>query len=403
MGNQRLGFHWGLIFVLGLAVQCNAGVTSTYRRRLEASADMPLDADVFQLFDDDNPDIPQQIHITQGDYDGSAVIVSWITQNDVATSTVHYGTLSYRQHSAQGNVTQYKYSNYTSGYIHHCTLMDLEFNSTYGGTISANGSVRTFSFTTPPEPGPDVPYTFGIIGDLGQTFDSNSTLTHYNANPNAAALLYVGDFSYADNYPNHDNVRWDTWGRFIESSTAYQPWIWTFGNHELDFAPEIGESIPFKPVSYRYQTPYSASGSTEQYYYSVRRASAHIIVLASYSSYGEQNSDSLADCSHACAMHRVSNIAYNITNANCSPVSDNNAPVYITVGDGGNAEGLSTEMTQPQPSYSAFREASFGHGIFDIKNKTHALFEWHRNQDGDNVVADSLWLTNRYFNPTKDS
>ncbi|KAJ3687123.1 hypothetical protein LUZ61_016287 [Rhynchospora tenuis] len=366
MGNQRREFYWGLIFVLGLAVQCNAGVTSTYRRRLEASADMPLDADVFQLFVDDNTDIPQQ----------------------------------------------------------------------------------------------DAPVLGTFLGDLGQTFDSNSTLTHYNANPNAAALLYVGDFSYADNYPYHDNVRWDTWGRFTESSAAFQPWIWTFGNHELDFAPEIGESTPFKPVSYRYPTPYSASGSTEQYYYSVRRASAHIIVLASYSSYGKytpqyswlqselkkvnrtvtpwlivlmhapwyssykshymegetmrvqfeawmvQYKVDVVFAGHVHAYersHRVSNIAYNITNANCSPVSDNNAPVYITVGDGGNAEGLSTEMTQPQPSYSAFREASFGHGIFDIKNKTHALFEWHRNQDGDDVVADSLWLTNRYFNPTKDS
>lgn len=44
--------------------------------------------------------------------------------------------------------------------------------------------------------------------------------------------------TYADNY-NHDNNRWDTWGRFLERSAAYQPWIWTAGNHELDFAPEL--------------------------------------------------------------------------------------------------------------------------------------------------------------------
>jgi len=36
-----------------------------------------------------------------------------------------------------------------------------------------------------------------------------------------------------------DNVRWDTSGRFIERSTAYEPWIWSTGNHELDYAPEI--------------------------------------------------------------------------------------------------------------------------------------------------------------------
>lgn len=54
-------------------------------------------------------------------------------------------------------------------------------------------------------------------------------------------------------------------------------------------------------------------------------------------------------------------------------------------------------MTQPQPSYSAYREASFGHGTFDIKNRTHAYFSWHRNQDGFSVEADSLWFYNRYW------
>ena len=79
-----------------------------------------------------------------------------------------------------------------------------------------------------------------FAGDLGQSYDSNITLTHYEKNPTKGqAVLFVGDLSYADNYPNHDNVRWDTWGRFVERSVAYQPWIWTAGNHEIDFAPEI--------------------------------------------------------------------------------------------------------------------------------------------------------------------
>lgn len=37
---------------------------------------------------------------------------------------------------------------------------------------------------------------------------------------------------------------------------------------------------------------------------------------------------------------RISNIAYNIENGLCSPRNDEYAPVYITVGDGGNQEGL---------------------------------------------------------------
>jgi len=60
-------------------------------------------------------------------------------------------------------------------------------------------------------------------------------------------------------------------------------------------------------------------------------------------------------------------------------------------------------MTQPQPDYSAYREASFGHGIFEIKNRTHAHFSWHRNQDGYAVEADSLWLHNRYWLPVRET
>lgn len=52
-------------------------------------------------------------------------------------------------------------------------------------------------------------------------------------------VLYVGDLSYAKDYPFHDNARYDTWGRFVERNAAYHPWIWTAGNMELDFAREL--------------------------------------------------------------------------------------------------------------------------------------------------------------------
>lgn len=48
---------------------------------------------------------------------------------------------------------------------------------------------------------------------------------------------------------------------------------------------------------------------------------------------------------------RISNIAYNVVNGLCTPIRDDSTPVYITIGDGGNQEGLVTEMMQPQPSY----------------------------------------------------
>ncbi|XP_057472925.1 purple acid phosphatase-like [Actinidia eriantha] len=92
---------------------------------------------------------------------------------------------------------------------------------------------------------------------------------------------------------------------------------------------------------------------------------------------------------------RVSNIAYNIVNGLCTTIYDRSAPVYITIGDGGNQEGL-------KPRYSAYHEASFGHGIFDIKKRTHAYFSWHRNQDGCAMEADTLWLHNQPWKSSEE-
>ncbi|GAB2267696.1 prolyl aminopeptidase [Dionaea muscipula] len=432
------------------------GTTSSFsRRRNDISADMPIDSDVFRVPPGYNA--PQQVHITQGDHAGKGVIVSWITPDEPGSHSVVYwaeGSTVDTQ-SAEAIVLTYNYFNYTSGFIHHCTIPDLEFDTKYYYEIGIGNTTRQFWFTTPPKSGPDVPYTFGLIGDLGQTYDSNRTLTHYELNPaKGQTVLFVGDLSYADDYPFHDNTRWDTWGRFTERSAAYQPWIWTAGNHEIDFAPDLGERIPFKPYTHRYHVPFEASDSTTPFWYSIKRASAYIIVMASYSAFGKytpqyrwlinelpkvnrsetpwlivlmhspmynsyihhymegetmrvmyepyfvKHKVDVVFAGHVHAYERserVSNIAYNITNSECSPISDPSAPVYITIGDGGNQEGLATGMTEPQPAYSAYREASFGHGIFDIKNRTHGYFSWYRNQDGYAVEADSVWLTNRYW------
>lgn len=81
-----------------------------------------------------------------------------------------------------------------------------------------------------------------LLGDLGQTYNSLSTLQHY-MHSGAQSVLFVGDLSYSDRYEHNDGIRWDTWGRFIERSAAYQPWIWTAGNHEIEYRPELVTSL----------------------------------------------------------------------------------------------------------------------------------------------------------------
>uniref|UniRef100_A0A2N9IUT1 Purple acid phosphatase n=1 Tax=Fagus sylvatica TaxID=28930 RepID=A0A2N9IUT1_FAGSY len=458
MASKHMGAIWmvAMVFVLLNIVLCNGGKTSSYVRKSQSSGDLPIDA----FPPPPGFNAPEQVHITQGDYDGRAMIISWVTPQERHPSVVTFWAAgSKHKHKSHSSISTYRYFSYNSGYIHHATIKHLEYDTLYFYELGDGDSIRQFSFRTPPKVGPEVPYTFGIIGDLGQTYDSNQTLEHYVANPNGQAMLFVGDLSYADDHPNHDNMRWDTWGRFVEKSTAYQPWIWTAGNHELDFAPEIDEKVPFKPYKHRYHVPYKASQSTSPLWYSIRRASAHIIVLSSYSAYGKYtpqytwldkelpkvnrtetpwlivllhspwyNSNNyhfmegesmrvmfeswfvkykvdivLAGHVHAYERsERISNVKYNITNGMSSPVKDPSAPIYITIGDGGNVEGIANSFTDPQPSYSAYREASFGHAILDIKNSTHAHYTWHRNQDNEAVAADSLWLYNRYTYPLEE-
>ena len=71
---------------------------------------------------------------------------------------------------------------------------------------------------------------------------------------------------------------------------------------------------------------------------------------------------------------------------------DATGPYYITIGDGGNREGLASSWISPQPAWSAFRQASYGHGELQTINATHMHWTWHQNPDLEPKVADELWI-----------
>lgn len=55
------------------------------------------------------------------------MIVSWVTMDEAGSNTVAYGTKENKfEFTAEGRITRYKYYNYTSGYIHHCTIKNLK-------------------------------------------------------------------------------------------------------------------------------------------------------------------------------------------------------------------------------------------------------------------------------------
>ncbi|KAJ1400312.1 Purple acid phosphatase-like, N-terminal, partial [Sesbania bispinosa] len=120
-----LGFLLALALVLNVAVLSNGGKTSLFVRKVEKTVDMPLDSDVFAVPSGYNA--PQQVHITQGDLEGKAVIVSWVTQNEPGSSQVHYWSENSKEKkTAEGKMVTYRFFNYTSGFIHHTAIRNLE-------------------------------------------------------------------------------------------------------------------------------------------------------------------------------------------------------------------------------------------------------------------------------------
>ena len=69
------------------------------------------------------------------------------------------------------------------------------------------------------------------------------------------------------------------------------------------------------------------------------------------------------------------------------------APYYITIGDGGNLEGLASTWVEPQPAWSSFRQASYGFGELRVVDSNTMVWRWHQNQDLLPVIADEFTFT----------
>ncbi|KAJ8754622.1 hypothetical protein K2173_010713 [Erythroxylum novogranatense] len=369
---------------------------------------------------------PQQVHISlAGD---KHMRVSWITEDKSAPSIVDYGT-SPGKYSATslGESTSYNYLLYSSGKIHHTVIGPLKPDTVY--FYQCGGQGPEFQLKTPPA---HLPITFAVAGDLGQTGWTESTLNHIDKCKYDVHLL-PGDLSYAD-YIQH---RWDTFGNLVQPLASARPWMVTEGNHEKESIPLFKHG--FESYNSRWKMPFEESGSNSNLYYSFEVAGAHIIVLGSYTDYDESsnqynwlkanlaevdrkktpwlivlfhvpwyNSNEAHKCEGDGMMAAMEPLlyaasadillaghvhAYERTLRVNNGRSDPCGAVHITIGDGGNREGLARKYKEPQPEWSAFREASFGHGELKIVNSTHAYWSWHRNDDDEPVRSDETWIT----------
>ncbi|KVH90975.1 Alkaline phosphatase D-related protein [Cynara cardunculus var. scolymus] len=301
--------------------------------------------------------------------------------------------------------------NYTSGIIHHVQLTGLSPDTIYYyrcGDPSIGAMSDVFRFKTMPVSGPKSYPRIGIVGDLGLTYNSTSTVSHLIKN-HPDLLLLVGDATYANLYLTNGT-----------GSDCYSC------NHEIE---EQVEGTTFAAYSSRFAFPSTESGSKSTMYYSFNAGGIHFLMLGGYTAYNKSSDQykwlqsDLAnvdrevtpwligvwhppwyntyvshykevECMRVHAYER-SNRVYNYTLDPCGPV-------HITVGDGGNREKMAIQHTDEpgncpepsttpdsfmggfcatnftsgpaagkfcwdrQPEYSAYRESSFGHGILEF-------------------------------------
>ncbi|KAL1823449.1 hypothetical protein ACET3Z_010227 [Daucus carota] len=370
--------------------------------------------------------LPQQVHISLAG--NNYMRVSWVTTDKSSPSTVEYGKSPGEYSStAEGETTSYKYLFYKSGTIHHSVIGPLEPNSFY--YYRCGGQGPEFQLKTPPS---KFPITFAVAGDMGQTGWTKSTLDHIGQ-CNYDVHMLPGDLSYA-NYLQH---RWDSFGELVQPLASARPWMVTEGNHEEESIPLLKDG--FESYNARWKMPFEESGSSSNLYYSFEVAGVHAIMLGSYADY-EEDSDQYnwlkadllkvdrkrtpwllvlfhvpwynSNTAHQREGDRMMSAmepllyaagadivlaghvhAYERSKRVYQGKSDPCGAVHITIGDGGNQEGLANKYKDPVPEWSVFREASFGHGELKMVNSSHAFWSWHRNDDDEPVRSDQVWIT----------
>ncbi|KAM4070601.1 hypothetical protein ACB094_12G177500 [Castanea mollissima] len=268
---------------------------------------------------------PEQISISlSAHYD--SVWISWITGESqigynikpldpkTVASVVRYGKI--RQpltHEAIGNSLVYNQlypfqglQNYTSGIIHHVRLTGLNPNTLYYyrcGDPSRQAWSKVDSFKTMPVSGPrNYPDRIAVVGDLGLTYNTTTTISHLISNKPDLFLL-VGDVTYANLYltngtgsdcyscsfpqsPIHETYqpRWDYWGRFMQNLVSKVPIMVVEGNHEIE---EQARGQTFAAYSSRFAFPSEESGSSSTFYYSFDAGGIHFIMLGAYIAYNK--------------------------------------------------------------------------------------------------------------------
>jgi hypothetical protein len=418
-----------------------------------------------------------QIHIAQS-ITPSSMAISWLTPDNCFSNVAYGVNKSELDYIVYGASTSYDFyykktdaqNYYKSGYIHHVLLTELKPLTKYyyqcGDFMNGFKSELLF-FNTLPNPGSTMKkITFAVLGDIGQTKHSISTINHIMSEKNISMILHAGDLSYAD----CNQELWDSYGEMIQPLASYIPWMVCPGNHEIEFngtdytnlftafekryrmpyvkPAEFGDVIIKSTINPKTGQPYCTPSIFESEYnfgnsfFSFETGLAHVIFLNSYTNtsvtsqqfnwlknnlenidrnithwivivmhcpWYSSNMNHYADkqavemrtnMEHLFYKYRV-NIVFNghvHDYERTYPVyknsTDHGAPIYVTIGNAGNLEGLDNKYYE-QPNWSAFRNGTeYGYGTLTIINKNFMFWKWYVNNGKQMIPRDEVLIRN---------
>lgn len=419
-----------------------------------------------------------QLHIAQG-LTPNSMTISWVTNDDCFSHVAYGNNNKSLDNVVYGSSSSYEFyynkKYYKSGYIHHVLLSDLEPLTSYYyqcGDFMIQVISDILHFKTLPYPGDNKKMIFGVLGDIGQTSHSVSTINHLIKESNIDMILHAGDLSYAD----CEQTLWDSYGEMIEPLSSFVPWMVCPGNHEIEFngtdymnlftafenryrmpyvkPAEFGDVIIKSAVNPKTGMPYCTPSifQTEYNYgnsfYSFESGLAHIIYLNPYTNtnpaslqynwlqnnlaainrtitpwiivvmhcpWYSSNINHYADSQTILMRESMEQLFYQykvniIFNGHVHdyertyPVYRNEtdiyAPVYITIGNAGNLEGLDNKYYE-EPKWSAFRNGTeYGYGKLTIINNRHLYWSWYINDGKQMFSRDKVLLCNSVYEST---
>ncbi|MEE3192720.1 MAG: purple acid phosphatase, partial [Candidatus Thermoplasmatota archaeon] len=291
------------------------------------------------------------------------------------------------------------------------------------------------------------PVRVGAIADHGISSDAEVT-TQKMREANLDLVIHAGDISYANDVGAGgvaDQTIWDDYQNQIQPLAATVPHMYAPGNHEeeayYDFdAYEtrfyVQGSNPFW-YSFIFESIYFISLSSEHDYepgsqqYNWlegelqavdRQATPWLVVFAHrpmYSSNSAHGSEvefrdamegllydygvDLAIWGHDHSYERSYPVFQeeplsNSTSSAEEPYYNPGAPIHVVAGMSGRS--IYDEFDEPQPAWSAYREAVYGYTVFEVTPQGELHFSFIRNSDG--AVADQFWISKVEPSPEPD-